>query len=191
MNRYELRKQRIRQAFFEAAITLIFEKGYDAVSVSEICQLADYGRSTFYLHFKDKEDLFWTILKHNRELMDKQILDEVKTLESPQREWTAWYRIFQSVPLQREFYLRLDGELSLRLRRWQKEHLLTVFEAQLREGIYSLLLDDIPPEIAARFITGALLEVLEYWLIQPDLGDPETMARHFFRLVFRQEPPVE
>ena len=182
MNRFELNKQKIRNAFFGSAVTLILEKGYDAVTVSEICDLADYGRSTFYLHFQNKEDLVWAILKHNLSFMDKQVLDAVKAMESPQREWTAWYTIFQTIPFQRTFYLKLNGDLSLRLRQWQKQQLLTVFEAQLREGIYSLLLDDIPPDIGARFITGAILEVLEYWLMHPELGDPQTMATYFFRL---------
>jgi AcrR family transcriptional regulator len=140
MNRYEHTKQRIRNAFFDAAITLILEKGYDAISVTEICRLADYGRSTFYVHFKDKEDLVWAILSHNQHIMDEQVLAAVEAMESPEREWTAWYTIFQMIPLQRAFYLQLSSDLTLRLREWQKEQLLSVFESQLRAGIYSLLL---------------------------------------------------
>lgn len=188
MNRYEATKQRIRKRFMDVAIGLILEKGYDTVTVTEICHQADYGRSTFYLHFADKEDLFWAILKHNLAIMDAEILNATRSMQSPQREWIAWYKIFETVPFQREFYLKLNGDLSRRLRQWQRERLITTFEAQLREGIYSLL-SDVPPEIGARFIVGAILEVLEYWLYHPEAGDTETMARHFFRLVFRQEPP--
>jgi AcrR family transcriptional regulator len=188
MNRYEANKQRICMKLMEVAIGLILEKGYDAVTVSEICRQADYGRSTFYLHFADKEELFWAILKHNMTIIDAEILKSINPFQSPQREWTAWYMIFESVPFQREFYRKLNGDLSQRLRQWQREHLIRTFEAQLREGIYSLMLD-VPPEIGARFITGAILEVLEYWLYHPEVGDTETMAAHFFRLVFRQDPP--
>ena len=189
MNRYEATKQRIRIAFFEAAVVLILEKGYDALTVTEICSAADYGRSTFYLHFKDKEELVWAMLHHYMMLTDAQLLEAIKPLESPAREWTAWYMIFQSAAFQRPFFLKLNGEMSRKLRQMQKEHLFNTFEQQLRDGVYSLLLD-VPPEIGARFITGAILEVLEYWINQPDMGDAETMAAHFFRLVFRQEPPI-
>ncbi|MEL6308104.1 MAG: TetR/AcrR family transcriptional regulator [Chloroflexota bacterium] len=188
MNRYEKAKQRIQNRFYEVAIELLLEQGYDALTVAEICRVADYGRSTFYTYFKDKEDLFWAILKHNLAVHDAQILDAIQNQTSPQREWTAWYMIFQSVPFQRAFYQQLNGDLSRRLRLWQREHLITTFEAQLRAGIYSLLID-VPPDIGARFITGAIMEVLEYWLYHPELGDAEVMARHFFKLVFRQEPP--
>jgi AcrR family transcriptional regulator len=35
----------------------VLERGWDGVSVQDVCQRADVGRSTFYLHFADKEEL--------------------------------------------------------------------------------------------------------------------------------------
>ncbi|MEM9950877.1 MAG: TetR/AcrR family transcriptional regulator [Chloroflexota bacterium] len=188
MSRHDTNKQRIRNQFLSVATDLILEKGYDAVSVAEICRVADYGRSTFYVYFEDKEALVWEILKHNLAIMDVEILTAIDGLASPTREWVAWRMIFASVPPQRDFYLKLDGDLSRRLRQWQKEQLIMTFERQLHDGVYSLLLD-VPPEIGARFITGAIIEILNHWLVHPDLGDGDTLARHFFRLVFREEPP--
>ena len=51
------RVQRTRKALRSALLELIKEKGYDSVSVEEITQRANLGRATFYLHYKDKEDL--------------------------------------------------------------------------------------------------------------------------------------
>ena len=51
------RVQRTRQALRNALLELIKEKGYDSISVEEITQRANLGRATFYLHYKDKEDL--------------------------------------------------------------------------------------------------------------------------------------
>src|SRR5574341_140916 len=51
------RIQRTKQALREALMQLIKEKGYDSISVEEITQKANIGRATFYLHYKDKEDL--------------------------------------------------------------------------------------------------------------------------------------
>jgi len=189
MNRYEANQLKMRQRFFVVAVELIMEQGYDAVTVAEICRRADYGRSTFYLHFADKEALFWEILKHNLVVMDAQVLELIQGLDSPKREWVAWYAIFESIPFQRQFYLQLNSDLSRRLRQWQREQLIATFARQLRSGVYSLMLD-VPPEIGARFITGALLEVLDYWLANPDAGDVDTMTAHFYRLVFRSDPPT-
>jgi AcrR family transcriptional regulator len=41
----------------EAIAALIREKAYDKISVGEILDRADVGRSTFYMHFRDKDDL--------------------------------------------------------------------------------------------------------------------------------------
>ena len=56
-NRTDRRIQRTRQALRNALLQLVKEKGYDSILVEEITQRANLGRATFYLHYKDKEDL--------------------------------------------------------------------------------------------------------------------------------------
>jgi AcrR family transcriptional regulator len=51
------RVQRTHRMLREALITLILERGWDKVSVQDVCARADVGRSTFYVHFADKEEL--------------------------------------------------------------------------------------------------------------------------------------
>jgi AcrR family transcriptional regulator len=46
----------------EALVALILEKGYDAVTVTDIIDRADVGRSTFYSHFSDKQDVLFSNL---------------------------------------------------------------------------------------------------------------------------------
>src|SRR4051794_4639849 len=48
---------RTRQLLSEALLALIQEKGFDAVTVQDVIDRANVGRSTFYSHFVDKEDL--------------------------------------------------------------------------------------------------------------------------------------
>jgi AcrR family transcriptional regulator len=38
-------------------VALVIERGWDAVTVTDVCERADIGRSTFYVHFADKEEL--------------------------------------------------------------------------------------------------------------------------------------
>ena len=49
--------QRTKQRIFDVAITLIKERGYDSVSVADICEKADVAKGTFYVHYKAKEDI--------------------------------------------------------------------------------------------------------------------------------------
>ena len=51
------RIQKTKSLLHEALGSLIREKPYDAIVVQEILDRANVGRSTFYMHFSDKDDL--------------------------------------------------------------------------------------------------------------------------------------
>lgn len=53
---------RTRSSIQGALTELILEKGYDAVTASDIIERANVGRSTFYSHFVDKSDVFDDII---------------------------------------------------------------------------------------------------------------------------------
>jgi len=51
------RVRRTRGALRDALVALIIERGWDGFSVHDLCERADVGRSTFYTHFADKEEV--------------------------------------------------------------------------------------------------------------------------------------
>src|SRR5262249_62033811 len=51
------RVQRTQSLLREALGSLLHEKDYDSISVREILDRANVGRSTFYMHFRDKDEL--------------------------------------------------------------------------------------------------------------------------------------
>src|SRR5918996_3826094 len=51
------RAARTRRALHGALMSLILRKGYEAITVQDIIDEADVGRSTFYAHYTGKEDL--------------------------------------------------------------------------------------------------------------------------------------
>src|SRR5512146_1858832 len=51
------RVQKTQNLLRAALISLIAEKPYDSIVVKEILDRANVGRSTFYMHFRDKDDL--------------------------------------------------------------------------------------------------------------------------------------
>lgn len=55
--RQDRRITRTKTALHQALLDLVKEKSYSTISVEEIVQRANLGRATFYLHYKDKEDL--------------------------------------------------------------------------------------------------------------------------------------
>jgi len=51
------RVRRTQDLLRRALLALIQEKGYDRITVQDILDRADIGRSTFYGHYRDKDDL--------------------------------------------------------------------------------------------------------------------------------------
>ena len=67
------RVARTRAMLQKAHISLILEKGYEAMTVEDICEAANVGRSTFYSHYTSKDDLRRSGLENLRRLLvDRQ-----------------------------------------------------------------------------------------------------------------------
>jgi AcrR family transcriptional regulator len=56
-HKQDRRSQRTYHLVRTAMMALLLEKRYDAITVQDILDRADIGRSTFYTHFYDKEDV--------------------------------------------------------------------------------------------------------------------------------------
>src|SRR5579864_4709465 len=67
------RVARTRATLHQALIALILKQGYEAITVEDICAHANVGRSTFYAHYKSKEELHLSGMDHlRRQLVDRR-----------------------------------------------------------------------------------------------------------------------
>ena len=65
------RVQRTRRILRDALSTLLQERNWDEIGVQDICERADVGRSTFYAHYADKEDLLQGSLEQLRDFLQE------------------------------------------------------------------------------------------------------------------------
>lgn len=64
MNKKEdLRVRKTKKSLYEALLTIMKEKSFEEIKVSDICNMAMTNRSTFYDHFTDKYELFDSLIK--------------------------------------------------------------------------------------------------------------------------------
>lgn len=178
-------QQRTYTALVYAGVEILLERGYDALNVTAITERANYGRGTFYLYFKDKEDFIWRIMRDQVERLDAHIAAEVAGLEYPDCEIKSWQIIFAQVEQQAPFWRRLNGETSHMLRQRQRILLIESFERNLRAGYFRLPVE-MPPELGARFLVGAAQELLEYWIHHPSIGDARYMADLMCEVIYRR-----
>ncbi len=57
VKKVDRRIQRTRALLRDALMRLIIRKGYDEITIQDITDEANVARTTFYLHFADKDEL--------------------------------------------------------------------------------------------------------------------------------------
>src|SRR5216684_8131740 len=70
----DLRIRRTRGRLSDALVALMQEKPIDKITVQEVLDRATVGRSTFYLHYRDKDDLFLCVLEDGLEMWSTALL---------------------------------------------------------------------------------------------------------------------
>ena len=67
------RSQRTRRLVISAMMELLSEKRYDAITVQDLLDRADIGRSTFYAHYFDKEDVLASLVEQMLETLSQEL----------------------------------------------------------------------------------------------------------------------
>ena len=76
------KKERRRNEIINAGETLFFSKGYENVSLDEIARKVDLGRSTLYLYFENKEELFFAIVRPGNLILNSMIKKAVENAQT-------------------------------------------------------------------------------------------------------------
>lgn len=182
------RQEKTRLIFMNALLRLVIERGLDQISVTDIANEADYGRWAFYQYFESKEDAAWATFEYWMTQLNAYVVEKVKDLLSPYREYESWRIIFHAFHQQRHFLMRLDSTIVSEWHAKAKEYLVEQFLGHLQAGHFKLMAG-VRPEIAARLYVVSIMELLEYWGRNPQLGDLDTLVDEFYIFIFNQAPP--
>lgn len=182
-NRIEDRRiQKTTNLLRQALVSLIAEKSYDSIVVKEILDRANVGRSTFYTHFRDKDDL-----------LISGIHDMLGPVPSPPRkpgkdnEWVLWF----SLPVFEHHHrhahawgdrigARGRAILHEHLRRALTELIREVMKKGLRMGRPSAR--HIPTEVISTYVASTFVLVLNWWLDNRMRLAPKEIDEVFRRL---------
>lgn len=187
--REDRRVGRTKVALQQALFHLILEKGFESVSVQDITERANVGRSTFYAHFTSKADLllvgfdYWE--KRGLELLHKE-----GNAGGPLRD-----RVFCFSPLLLE-HIHAHGGPLYRAMAGKESGAMVL--SRLRQSLTTLLREELGTSRGARdkvsfnamihFVVGAFLGLVGWWLDNPSHLSPGDMDKLFRRLAL---PAVE
>ena len=174
------RATRTRRSLSDALVELILEKPYDAITVQNVIDRADVGRSTFYSHYRDKEDLF---------LSDWEgLLDGI----SRHIEWgnTSGGRVvpvlelFSHVQEFHHFYRALARSRKTDiLFKTGPGYLAKSIESTLASTLAGGPQPSVPIPVLSNYLAGELFSLLRWWLDHNMPYPPERMDQMFHELV--------
>jgi len=163
--RMDRRVQRTRKLLREALMSLILEEGYDAISIQDITDKANLGRATFYLHFKDKDELLL-------EVMDEFIQDFFQQVpQLSQAHWRlddtkAIAKIFDFAADHYDLYrILIMGSGGITASRQLQGTIADTIHACIIEEMETMGVKPIiSPDFIANHFAGSLLATIYWWL---------------------------
>jgi len=192
----ELRKNQI----LDYSKRIFSEKGYHETYVEEVIKEARVGKGTFYRYFKNKEDLFISLLiKFLNEWEDAASLD-LADFKSDNINSMLKLLILRSFKFFREnedlcnIYLRIGPGLNKIFDPYLakfEEKMLNYIIIYLKEGIkLGIVRADLDIELAANIAAGAFLRVdYYYFVLKKNNGnnqvDIDKMAEEFYQIIMR------
>ena len=191
LSRHERRRLQTHKLLMQTTLQLVIKKGYDAISIQDITEQADLGRGTFYLHFKDKEEVVWTAF---RDLFQELEQEAHKQLDRhmPQVEYYGLLNIFRHAEKNRDLYrVMFGGQGSALLTARAQDFLAQVFLYDIRNAPETPDVNfNLPEEIEAQMLTGVITRLLFWWLETPKNYTPEQMAAMTYKVLYRKQPPA-
>ena len=180
------RVARTRQMLRDALVSLIEEQGFDAVTVQDITDRAELNRATFYLHYRDKQDL---LVQSLRDAIDELVADIGATAGESGEQVSDGSRgpisaTFEHVAQHAQFYrVMLSAEGVASFIAAVRDYMAEITMKQLKALQTDPEQSRVPLEIVANSLSWSLLGVLIWWLEHNMPHSPEFMAEQFQLLI--------
>ena len=176
------RQKKTREAIFTAFTELLAQKNYNQISVQEIIDAADIGRTTFYAHFETKDYL----VKDLCEELFGHIIDTAMGLPHGHYHYNCEYAS-DSVFLHLIHHLQENDRNILELLSSQNNEIfLRYFKSNLKRLILSQYADKgllknarLPEDYLVNHISSSFVETVDWWLSRKMKETPEEITEYF------------
>ena len=183
MTNTDRRVKKKRELLQKALIELISERSYDAITVQDIVDRANVGRTTFYLHYNSKEELFVScheaiVSKFRIGALHPLSKEEILSPTAPPGLTMAYKHLEEARPLLYSIFKGKDGLLILRRVRDSNAQEI---EANLR-SIFGEPNSSVPLDVLANYLAGSQIALMQWWLEKRQRHSLEKLVQTFHRL---------
>lgn len=173
------RQQKTRASIYQAFSTLLENKRYESITVQDIIDEANIGRSTFYAHFETKDELLRALCT--------DIFHHVFTDLLPQEE-DALDRKNLELKLGHVLYHLRENRVNLKglLSNESGELFLSFFKEYLKD-LFEKYMDnfqtDVPQDFLLHHLVGSFAETVKWWVAKDMNPDPEDVAGYYISVI--------
>jgi AcrR family transcriptional regulator len=177
----DARVRRTRDALGDALVELMQEKPFDSITVQDVLDRAQVGRSTFYSHFSDKDDL---LMSDADEFFESIAIALSVHGDKSDRVFPV-KEFFTHIIDAKQFVdaLKSSGKLHENLELAQG-HFARGIERRFKELPRGLSIPESERAIRAFANAGALISLLTWWIDRGMKETPEEIDRLFHRMVW-------
>lgn len=174
------RTRKTRQQLREALLALLKEKSYDEISVQDIIERADVARSTFYVHYVDKDDLLTGRHGVFAENLGHQMTAHPEGSSLSVFSSRAW---FYHVRAQGDVLkvIAKDSAMDLAMKT-----LRGIIQRSVQEGLQThsqIETASVPMPVIVDYLTDTLMILIKWWFRDGMRQTPEQMDDMFRQLV--------
>lgn len=178
---------RTQAALHEAMISLMLEKGYEAITIKDIVDRANLGRSTFYAHYTGKDHLFRSGFEGLRGHLAAQQRDAQANRTRPGKGAFGFsLAMFEHAHANRNLYLALVGDRGGALfMHWTRRMIADLVREDFNAVGDRADSDSLQREAVVQYAAGAFVALLTWWLDRNVDLSPAQMDAIFTRLAPR------
>lgn len=162
-----------KNQILDAAISIFAKEGFDRANTEEIAKLARLGKGTVYRYFKNKEELFLSVVDRGLDELRIAISREVNKVEDPVRKIESAVRAYLAFFEENDELVRIliheQSSFGKRITERYFEHyygnvdrIEKVFEAAVGAG----LLKEMDIDIVIGVLTGVLNGLVFMWELE-------------------------
>jgi AcrR family transcriptional regulator len=180
------RVQRTRELLRESLTICVLEKGYEATTVQDILDRANLGRSTFYSHYRDKDELLVSGFEHLRQIFEEydRQLPHGGNPERPAGAYPPVLLFFQHAAEHHKLYKSILG--SKQGAEIVQRYLYKMMSSRAGQHLKQLIPKGkkpaVPQEIILHYLVSSMIAILTWWINHDLPYSPEEIYEMFHRL---------
>lgn len=176
------RVQKTTRSLVHAMVQLALEKRWPSITIQNILDRANVGRSTFYAHYRDKDDLLIKSFERMLAMFDSRLSDSptdgrlapVRELFEHVAEVSAFHRAMEKAKLIDRLFCAGTNVVAQSIAR----------RLAVRGNVTP---KSMGFALESQALSAALFGLLRWWLTQPSRPEPEEMDRFFHAMHFERD----